>query len=450
MPMPRLGQFCLTSQIVLAPLLLGGARPWAMAVLTILTGIGLIVTGWRSRMELTPGIRQIVLAGALVSLWLVLQAIPIWPLQPLPFDAPRIALYPNAWQSMIGNIVWLVGTCILAAQNARNQGAAFIHHIAVAVVVSASIQAILAAFADAMALKTTYWFAKQAHLGDWTGTFANRNAFGGLMAIATLCCLYLFCRRSATTTGQRIDHAGGWVAFALIFTAAVIESHSRSAVMTLAIAVAGFAILYRPARFRIGIWRATYPVLIIISMLAILTIIAAMAPDLGNRFAELARPDLIQRDDAWQTALIAISHRPLAGFGPDAIALVMDHFAITGLNRNAAWFSSHNLWLDAALVFGIPTTILIVGFILYRLSRAIRNTGNRADQTLLITLAIVSGTIASLGWVASLPALILPFLSVLCGLEAAPKAQGCEVSQYLDGYPRSEPRLPAPALSPRD
>ncbi|WOI09445.1 O-antigen ligase family protein [Thalassospira lucentensis] len=448
--MPRLGQFCLTSQIVLAPLLLGGGRPWAMAVLTILTGIGLIITGWRSRAELTPGIRHIIIAGALVSLWLVLQAIPIWPIQPLPFDAPRIALYPHALQSMVGNIVWLVGTCILAAQNARSQSRAFIRHIAIAVVVSASIQAVLAAFADVMAIETTYWFSKQAHLGDWTGTFANRNAFGGLMAIAILCCLYLFCRKSATTTGQRIDHAGGWIALALIFTVALIESHSRSAVVALAIAVASFAILYRPAHFQTGIWRAAYPILTIISMLAILTLVAAMVPDLGNRFAELARLDLIQRDEAWQTAFIAISHRPLVGFGPDAITLVMDHFATTGLNRNAAWFSSHNLWLDAALAFGIPATILIVGFILHRLIRAIRNTGNRADRTLLITLAILSGIMASLGWVASLPALILPFLSVLSGLEAAPKAQGCEVSQYLDGYPRSEPRLPAPALSPRD
>lgn len=450
MLMPRLGHFCLTSQIVLAPLLLGGGRPWAMAVLTILTGTGLIITGWRSRAELTLGIRHIIIAGALVSLWLVLQAIPIWPIQPLPFDAPRIALYPHAWQSMVGNIVWLVGTCILAAQNARSQSRAFIRHIAIAVVVSASIQAVLAAFADVMAIETTYWFSKQAHLGDWTGTFANRNAFGGLMAIAILCCLYLFCRKSATTTGQRIDHAGGWIALALIFTVALIESHSRSAVVALAIAVASFAILYRPAHFQIGIWRAAYPVLTIISMLAILTLVAAMVPDLGNRFAELARPDLIQRDEAWQTAFIAISHRPLVGFGPDAIELVMDHFAITGLNRNAAWFSCHNLWLDAALVFGIPATILIVGFILYRLSRAIRNAGNRADQTLLITLTILSGTMASLGWVASLPALILPFLSVLGGLEAAPKARGCEVSQYLDGYPKSEPRVPARALLPRD
>ena len=447
MPMPRLAQFCLISQIVLAPLLLGGARPWAMAMLTILTGIGLIVTGWRGRMVLVPSTLQIVLAGTLVSFWLVLQAAPFWPMQPLPFDAPRIALYPHAWQSTIGNIVWLVGTCILAGQNAQNQGRAFMRHIAIAVVISASIQAVLAAFADVMALETTYWFAKQAHLGDWTGTFANRNAFGGLMAIATLCCLYLFCRQSAATTGQRIDHAGGWVALAPIFIAALIESHSRSAAVALAIAIAGFAILYRPPRFRTGIWRTTYPFLIILSTLAILKIIAAMAPGLGNRFAELARLDLIQRDDAWQTALIAITHRPLAGFGPDSIALVMDHFATDGLNRNAAWFSSHNLWFDAALIFGTPITLLLVGFILYRLSRTIRNTASRADRTLLINLAILTGIMASVGWVASLPALILPFLSVLCGLEAAQTTQPAEGFQYRGGRLQSAPPDQVPRQS---
>ncbi|MET4731414.1 O-antigen ligase [Thalassospira sp. MBR-102] len=447
--MQRLVTFCLTSQIVLAPIMLGGTRPWAIAVLTILTGIGLLVAGWFGHVKLTRPIKQVGIAGALLSVWLVVQAAPIWPTLPAPFNASHLALYPTAFLPMIGSVLWLAGIYVLAAGCAQMRGDKFTRIIAWAVIIAAILQVALACLADIFSFESTYWFAKQAHLGDWTGSFANRNAFGSLMTIAAIYALYLFCAKGTATIGSRIDHAAGWIALALIFTSALFASHSRSAVLALAIALITFAIMLRPKADRL-LPRITYPVMVVACVTTALIVIAMLIPDLGNRFAELARPDLIQRDDAWQTAIIAISHRPFTGFGPNAIALVMDHFATLGLNRKAAWFSSHNLWLDAALIFGIPATLAMAGFILYRLTRTFRAAENRLDRTLLISLAALIGIMSSIGWVASMPALILPFLSLLAALEARPKVQSRAASQYRNG-PRQSVR-PDPVLrqSPAD
>lgn len=441
--MRQLVPFCLTSQIVLAPVMLGGARPWAMAVLTILTGIGLLMAGWSGHMKLSGPIKQVALAGAVLSAWLAVQAAPIWPNPPAPFNASHLALYPTAFLPMIGNILWLVGVYALAAGCTQMQGDKCARNIAWAVIIAAILEVALAGLADILSFESTYWFAKQAHLGDWTGSFANRNAFGGLMAIAVICALYLFCAKDMATIGNRLDHAGGWIALALIFTSALFASHSRSAIVALAIALISFAIMVRPKANRL-LARITYRVLVIASVTAPLIVIAVLIPDLGSRFAELTRADLIQRDDAWHTAIIAISHRPFTGFGPNAIALVMDHFATLGLNRNAAWFSSHNLWFDTALILGIPATLAMTGFILYRLTSTFRTAENLMDRSLLFSLASLIGIMASIGWVASLPALILPVLSLLAMLEARPKGPSGAASRYPND-PRQSVR-PDPVL----
>ncbi|WP_339860176.1 O-antigen ligase family protein [Thalassospira alkalitolerans] len=443
MAMLGLAQFCLTSQIVLAPLLLGGARPWAMAILTLLTGVGLVAITVKIRtnstIKLPPAIKQIALAGLLISIWMALQAAPIWPIQPAPFEARQIALYPTAFCGVIGNLIWLIGTYILAALIAQNRGPAFPRLIIVAVIISGCFQILLAGIADILALETTFWFAKQSHLGDWTGSFANRNAFGGLMGVSVLGCLYVFCAKPAASPGQRIDTSGGWLALALIFTAALTQSHSRSALVALAIAVPGFAMLYRPDRLRIGHWRWGYPVILILAALATLIIITMANPEIARRFAQLARPDLIQRDDAWATAIIAISHRPFAGFGPGSIAVVLDHFATNNLNRNAQWFSSHNLWLDIAITLGIPATLSLIGFGLYRWIKALRASQSGLDRALLVTLGVQFAIMATFGWVAGLPALVLPLLCLLAGLEAAPPLQPDAGHQY-----RAAPRQSGP------
>ncbi len=198
--MLRLAQVCLIAEIFLAPLMLGGARPWAMAIISILTGAGLLAVARHSRSLI---MRRYVTCiwWFVIGLigWSIIQSLPFWPIQSYPFDAPHIALSPDAWTDMAINLIWLAATITLASLIAQHGPEKWIRIVLKTVIATCCLQLIIAASNDILDWQTVFWFAKTTHLGDWTGSFANRNAFGSLMAIGFLACLDLFVRHPART-----------------------------------------------------------------------------------------------------------------------------------------------------------------------------------------------------------------------------------------------------------
>ncbi|MEQ8285993.1 O-antigen ligase family protein [Thalassospira sp.] len=416
------------TQIVLAPALLGGARPWAMAILSILTSIGilaicLIANPAKPRRFL----RRIWLVVAVLAGWALLQSLPIWQIQDAPFNAPHIALYPDAWIAMSGNLIWLAGSITLASMIAQSRPDRFTSDLAKIIIASCAVQVFLAVLAATLGLETTYWFAKQAHLGDWTGSFANRNAFGSFMGIGILACLYLYAQNRDGNKAKHLDQSGGLLALAIIFAASLIQSHSRSGIILGVIGILLFVTFNRPAKNRVK--RLLWPGLF--GGIAML-VIGLADPDLASRFSELARFDLIQRDDAWQTALHAISDRPITGFGSNSIALVMGHFATPELNTNAHWFSSHNLLLDGAMMFGLPVVIAVLIAGLFALKSILNSAINPSDHALVVALigfVLLGGLV---GWVMSLPSLILPIAVLWVGVFEAGLARRAADFERVD------------------
>ncbi|MEQ9346644.1 MAG: O-antigen ligase family protein [Thalassospira sp.] len=421
------------AQIVLAPALLGGARPWAAALLSLLTGIGILaicVTAHPVKPRRYLGCIWLVIA--VLAGWALLQSLPIWPMQAAPFNAPYIALYPDAWIAMMGNLIWLAGSITLASMIAQSHPDRFTPDLAKVVIASCAVQVFLAVLAATLGLETTFWFTKQAHLGDWTGSFANRNAFGSFMGIGILACLYLYAQNPRENKAKRLDQSGGLLALAIIFAASMIQSHSRSGIILGVIGVLLFVTFNTPAKNRVKrlLWGGLFGG---IAML----VIGVADPDLAARFIELARFDLIQRDDAWQTALLAISDRPITGFGSDSIALVMGHFATPELNTNAHWFSSHNLLLDGAIMFGLPVVIALLIAGLFALKSILSNAVKPSDHALAVALigfVLLGGLV---GWVMSLPALILPIAMLSVGVFEAGLAQRAEDFERVDQMAQS-------------
>ncbi|MDG4718165.1 MULTISPECIES: O-antigen ligase family protein [Thalassospira] len=409
--MLRLAQICLITEIILAPLMLGGARPWAMAILSILTGAGLLAIAAQSR-PLNIN-RYVILLWVFVLVligWAILQSLPVWPMQSYPFDAPHIALYPDAWMELAVNLIWLAATITLASLIAQSRPDTWVGLVVKSIIAACCLQLILAAINDVLGWQTTFWFAKTAHVGDWTGSFANRNGFGALMATGLVACLYLFARNPAQNIGRRMDQAGGYLALAILFGLAIVQSHSRSAIAITLIAAILFITLSGAPDWRSIAKRLA---ITITGAAGVIALLILTQPDLANRFAELVRLDLIQRDDALATALLAIQDRPLTGFGPDSVALIMGHFATPGLNANTHWFSSHNLWLDAALSFGLPALVAIFASAMIAAVFLIRSTTCRPDRALVIALIAMVIVSSAVGWVISLPALVLPVAILL-------------------------------------
>ncbi|WP_064788498.1 O-antigen ligase family protein [Thalassospira indica] len=412
------------AQIILAPLLLGGLRTWALAILAILTGIGVLAICLR------PGPAQIgkhllflwIGIAALIG-WAILQSLPIWPVQAYPFNAPHVALAPHGWLNMATYLIWLGGVASLTALVGRLNTHLNIT-IARTIVITCAVQVALAAGADVMGWQTTFWFAKQAHLHDWTGSFANRTAFGILMAFGILACLFLYDQSRALISAKRLDQAGGWLAIAVLFAAALVQSHSRL-VFVMALVGSVIFIILTP---RENVQSTKRLIVIALGIIATITIAIMASPELFDRFTDLARSDLIQRDDLWITALQAIAERPLTGWGTDSIGLVIAHFATPDLNADAHWFSSHNLWLDGAIMFGVPV-MLILATALTLAIKTVLTTCQQPDTRALLIALLAMAMLCSMGdWVMVMPALILPvvmqgmasFEAALAALRAMP------------------------------
>ncbi|GAA0626224.1 O-antigen ligase family protein [Thalassospira tepidiphila] len=411
-----LAQTCLMAQIILAPLLLGGLRPWALAILAILTGIGVLAICLR------PGPVQIgkyllylwIGIAALIG-WAILQSLPIWPVQAYPFNAPHIALAPYGWLNIAAYLIWLGGAASLTALLARLNNHLNIT-IARTIVITCAVQVVLAAGTDLMGWQTTFWFAKQAHLGDWTGSFANRTSFGILMGLGILASLFLYDQSRALNTAKRLDQAGGWLAIAVLFAAALLESHSRLAFIMALVGGALFIIL--TPRENANHFKRL--IVIALGIIATIAVTAFASLELFDRFKDLARNDLIQRDDLWITALHAIAERPFTGWGADSIGLVIAHFTTPDLNANAHWFSSHNLWLDGAIVFGVPIMLILATALIIAIKTVLATCQQPDTRALLIALFFMA-MIGSMGdWVMLMPALILPVVMlVMSSFEAA-------------------------------
>ncbi|NIZ01279.1 O-antigen ligase family protein [Thalassospira lucentensis] len=427
----RLAHICLLVQIILAAILLGGARVWAMGILSILTGIGLIaisLSRTTAKPPLIPSyIRNLWLLVGLVSGWMILQSLPIWPSQPTPFKADHIALYPHAWQGSVTDLIWCAASLTLGALLAQTQPHRFVQQVCITIICAAVIQVGLAALADMMGWKTTFWFAKTAHLSDWTGSFANRNAFAVLMVLGIIASLSCFMRQTSMSIGKRLDQQGGWLALAMVFGFALLQSHSRSGLVIAGLCLIVFGCLHIPTS------RWSHRALIGLGLAGIAAfgrvLIALTSPEVAARFADLARRDLIQRDDAWASAIDAIMARPITGFGPGSIARVMDHFATPGLNTDANWFSSHNLWLDLALTLGIPMMLLVLITALYAGVKTWRSTQSPNHRALFLAGICIFVVSASVGWVITLPALILPL-----GLLWVGCAKAADAARHREGH----------------
>ncbi|MBE69615.1 MAG: hypothetical protein CMO07_02420 [Thalassospira sp.] len=411
-----LAQTCLMVQIILAPLLLGGLRPWALALLAILTGIGVLAICLRlGPVQIGKHLLYLWIGIAGLIGWSILQSLPIWPVRTYPFNAPHIALAPYGWLNMATYLIWLGSVASLTALLARLHNHLNIT-IARTIVITCAVQVALAAGADVMGWQTTFWFAKQAHLHDWTGSFANRTAFGILMGFGILACLFLYNQSRAQSTSKRLDQAGGWLAIAMLLATAVVQSHSRLAFIMALVGGVIFIILTP----RENVQSIKRLIVIALGIIATIAVTAFASPELFTRFTDLARSDLVQRDDLWITALHAIAERPLTGWGADSIGLVIAHFATPDLNANAKWFSSHNLWLDGAIVFGVPVMLILLAALVIAIKTVLATCLQPDTRALLIALFAMA-MLGSMGdWVMVMPALILPVvMQGMASFEAA-------------------------------
>lgn len=181
-----------------------------------------------------------------------------------------------------------------------------------------------------------------------TGTTGNPNEFGGLMVLASSLAL-----SGALFFRQRMMRLFSWACLAA-FSLAIVLTLSRSALVTLTVAVCFISLVRYP--FVVGIGRGVPRVLVALAIMALIgLIIAQVAP--AKFFLRVSELRDIASDTSWQLRLakwqdeFALWTRsPLFGWGPGKATmttivdnewlLLLRRYGLVGILVFISWFAS--------------------------------------------------------------------------------------------------------------
>ncbi len=214
----------LVALVALAPLPLGGNRPWAWSVLSLAVGLLLIVWALavlrdgRALGAPWPRVRLLALGFALLAAWIAFQALPIAPeawRNPLwtgvgatlgETSAAAISIDPQATFTALMRLLAYAGVFWLAAQLGRSPARA---RAALWTVAGAGFAYALYGLAiEFGGFDRILWYRRWAYPGSLTGTFVNRNSFAtyaGLALISVVGLLLEALRRAPPLTGRRSE-----------------------------------------------------------------------------------------------------------------------------------------------------------------------------------------------------------------------------------------------------
>ncbi|HLO77587.1 MAG TPA: O-antigen ligase domain-containing protein, partial [Magnetospirillum sp.] len=190
----------LLAVIVLAPLPLAANRPWAWSLLCLLVGALCLGWGWLALSgRARPGMdfkRLLPVAIPVVAAlaWAFIQSLPFVPgplahpiwaeaaaALPPPAPLPTISPDPELTRVAIMRTLAYGAVFLLAAQLGRNRERARLGLRVLAWTVLAYCAYGLAM--NVLEIERVLWLKKWAYVGDATGTFVSRNAFGSLAGV---------------------------------------------------------------------------------------------------------------------------------------------------------------------------------------------------------------------------------------------------------------------------
>lgn len=400
--------------VVLIPLPFGGHRPWAWSLLAIVTGLLLTLWGWlwaSGRVRLAVGWARLwpmLIPFALCLAWILLQAMtwtpeawhhPLWSEadQLLSQAGGTVTLDPAATWTALMRLLTYGGIFWLSVQVGRDRDRARKGLNAVALI--AILQAIYGLILYFLGSNTILWFEKWAYIGDVTGTFVNRNAFGAYAGLGILACLAVAAGTMADEQGRRLGArdkaelllnrtAPYLVGLGLLGTALLL-SHSRGAFLATSVAILTLLALFAVGRLVSAkvAWGLT----------AITLAVGGLAVAVSGEatFARLAESTDIQGDrgQLYRLSLDAIAEAPLTGHGYGAFEQAFRLYRDTSLPRPVIYDFAHNIHLEALVDLGIPGALLLYAAILVPLALCLRGVLTRRRDKQYPALALAAAVL---------------------------------------------------------
>ncbi len=389
--MERLILLCLTALVCLSPLPLGGNRPAAWSIISLVCG-GLLllwVIGVFSRqLYIRVSLRHIlwiVLPFILVLIWALLQTV-IWapelanPLWKITEDVLHTKLSwsisPNRYATIeavmklaaYGSAFW----CSL--QIGRNTQNAY--YILKAIFIAGVFYAFYGMFDHFLGTEKILFIPKTAYIGSVTSTFINRNSYATYAAICSIICLALLVNKvffeassaneNATVKGVLHNiYTKGFVYLHLLIllVASLVLSNSRAGVFSFILGVIVLIMcvgMSKPMRHL----RKTLYITLITIVILLSGFVMQGGKTLSDRFDHLDN-DIQIRLNIYKITLRAIGDFSYFGAGLGNFEPIFDMYRDSSLkNMTARIDHAHNTYLEMMLELGvIGFAVLMISFI---------------------------------------------------------------------------------------
>lgn len=451
----------MTAALMIAPQLLGGVFPWAVAVTCILVGLAGVLTSrhvdiishrrqsanlldWMMVVALTwTGIQLLPLPAALVA-WFVPESAEAWQANALLYAESARSWIPMSLDPGATRLEVAKGAAIVAIfLTARVFAASHQRRRVLKAVAGSSIAMALVAFAHKLAGATEVFgiyepvYASSRLLAP----LMNENHLAGLMALGSPIAVGL------AIDAKEIESRLGWALGASLCALAGLLSFSRGGILALMIGIVLFIAVFaaRLSKREHSLLRSRTVPMVAIGGFAI--ILVAVGLDGGALAREFSlRHNIAPKFEGAAAALPVIAGHPIAGVGRGGFsaAFVGEH------GTDKRFFHPENLPVQWISEWGLPVALALILIVLWSIGRGFRlqrsqahlgglaglvaiGTHQLADFSLELVGVAVLGA-ATLGAVADSVSVRFEFsLRKLCMMVSALSLLGAAIALSLHG-----------------
>lgn len=373
----------MTLALLLAPQLLGGVFPWAVALTCVFVGVAGVLSS--RHIEIISHRRQ----SAKLLDWMLVAALAWTGFQLLPLPSALVGwLVPesvDAWQSYAALLgeparTWMPMSLDPGATRLElAKGAAIVAMFLTARVFAASHQrrrVLKAVAASAIAMALVAFAHKLAGATEVFGIYEpiyassrllaplmNENHLGGLMALGTPIAVGL------AIDAENLEERLGWALGAAICALAGLLSFSRGGMLALAIGITLFIAVFatRLGQSDRSLLRSrTLPILTIGGLAIVLFAIGLEGGDLARELSH--RHNIAPKFEAAAAALPVIASHPIAGVGRGAFSAAF----VDEQGTDKRFFHPENILVQWASEWGLPVALALFLIVAWSIGRGFR------------------------------------------------------------------------------
>jgi len=436
----------LLSLVVVMPLAFGGNRPVPWSIMSLITGLLLVIWGIAAneKRELSRvSLKHIwffVIPFVIVMLWIPLQIFllntdaivhPIWQMTQKALDSPTkpsitLDVHKTAEGFMklltYGMIFWLSLQVGRSPPNAKK--------LITAIAIAGGFYALYGIIVYTLGNEHILWYNKTAYYESLTSTFVNRNSYATYAGIGLIVSLALFFTKllkNADRSNMRqlyitlinnfTTKSALFLLIVLLLIASLIMSNSRAGLVSASIGCISFIGLFtltkaaKSHRFILGISS-----LILVSVFIIALALGGDA--ISKRFSKLDQ-EIEARGNIYSISVSAIKDFAILGSG---LGTFENTFSMYRDSRLPNQFlrrvdHAHNTYLETVIELGMPAFILLTISIFSILVVCFKGLINREQDAMFPAIALATSAIiwthALFDFSIEMPAISITYSTIL-------------------------------------